>query len=44
MTPECPTCGQSDMVEDSVSPEKYDGYCYRCKAPFKGKITQTKGI
>jgi len=33
--PLCPTCGESDMVEDSISPEKFDGYCYRCKAPFK---------
>lgn len=38
-TSPCSTCGKSDMVEDSVSPEKWDGYCYRCGAPFK----QTKG-
>jgi hypothetical protein len=33
--PLCPTCGENDMVEDAVSPEEFDGYCYRCKAPFK---------
>ena len=35
-TPTCPTCGQADQVEDSVEPEKWDGYCYRCMAPFVG--------
>ena len=32
--PACPTCGLADMVEDSVSPEKFAGYCYRCGTPF----------
>jgi hypothetical protein len=34
LTPTCPNCGESDQVEESVVPDKWDGYCYRCLAPF----------
>jgi hypothetical protein len=34
LMPICPTCGKSDMVEESVDPDNWDGYCYRCQGPF----------
>ena len=39
--PACPKCGSNDMVEDSISPEKFAGYCYRCKAPFSSSRRET---
>lgn len=32
--PTCPVCGLDDLVEESVDPDNWDGYCYRCMAPF----------